>query len=250
MTDPAETTGQPTRRRGINRKSAILIGVLAAVLVILIVVVTIAVASGGDGPTTAAGPDSAAPAASAEDSETCDQPAGSQTPPTTAPVSSWELVGAVIAPTDPEAAGPGRVDDTGLRRCFAHDPVGALYAAVNWMGSLTDRELAEAASADDGITAPGPGLEAFRAELAASTPEDFADSGDFQIVGFRYRTYTGDDALVNIAIGVVGGGMATFPMPLHWSGEDWQLQLPLDGNLPNTSDALSSLTNYVEWSAN
>lgn len=212
MTEPDQAAPQPAspsaNQRGRALRIAAVIGVLIGALVVGAVLLR-----GGDSETSAADPGNRGPLSTADLSGDCDQPAGSQTPPTTAPASSWESVGQIAAPTAPETTGPGVVDGSGLRRCFSHDPAGALYAAANWMASFTDLELAAAASADDSITAPGPGLEAFRTQLADVTQEDL--TGGFQIVGFRFRTYTADDALLNLAIGIPGRGMVTFPMPMH-----------------------------------
>jgi len=60
----------------------------------------------------------------------CGLPAGAQTVPTVAPLARWELVGSMAAPAAPASIGPQRVL-SGVRVCFAHSPLGALYAAVS-----------------------------------------------------------------------------------------------------------------------
>lgn len=242
MTEPDQTTS-PFARRGF---------IAAAVVVALIVVAAVVLAfTGGDSdsdPAPQAGGSATAPATtSAVGSGECDQPRGPQTPPVTAPTTDWELVGTLVAPTDPDGAGPGKVTDDGLRTCFAHDPTGALFAAVNWIGSTTNAELAEAAAED--LTAPGPGRDVILAAFANDPSSVVGDeSGGIQITGFSFMAYTGDVAMISLAIGLVGEGQASMPVTLEWSGTDWLMQLPADGNIAAGIQALPSLAGYVPWS--
>ena len=239
MTEPDNTTS-PFARRGF---------ITAAVVVALVVIAAVVVAlSGGDsddvsvgvgGPATA--PASSAPANSGE----CDQPEGSRTPPVAAPVNEWELVGKLVAPTDPDGAGPGQITDEGLRTCFAHDPTGALFAAVNWMGmtsTVEDMQLAV-----DNLTAPGPGRDVVDG-LLETDPEKVLGKGGYQVAGFTFLTYTGDVAMISLAVTTAQGGQGSIPLTLEWSDDDWLMQLPADGNFGAGIGQLSSLAGYVPWS--
>lgn len=242
MTEPDNTTS-PFARRGF---------IAAAVVVALVVIaaVVVAISGGGDSddvPVGVGGPATAPATSASADAGDCDQPEGDQLPPAAAPTNEWELVGALVAPTDPDAAGPGNVSDEGLRSCFAHDPTGALFAAVNWLGSTTDPELAPLALEE--LTAPGPGRDTLQAAYASDPTSVFGnDPGGFQVTGFSYLTYTGDVAMMNLAIGLVGGGQASVPVTLEWSGQDWLVQVPADGNFGAGIDALPTLAGYVPWS--
>ena len=242
MTEPDNTTS-PFARRGF---------IAAAVVVALVIVAAVVVAlSGGDDSTPApqaGGTPTTAPASPAdENSGDCDQPEGPQTPPVAAPINEWELVGKLAAPSDPDGAGPGSVTDEGLRTCFAHDPTGALFAAVNWIGTTTDAELAEAAAND--LTAPGPGRDVVLAAFADDPSTVVGDaSGGFQVTGFSFLAYTGDVAMISLALGLVGGGQASMPVTLEWSGSDWLMQLPADGNVGTGIQELPTLAGYVPWS--
>jgi len=66
----------------------------------------------------------------------CSLPAGSQSIPPVAPQTAWQLVGSMAAPSAPSTVGPQRTVD-GFRVCFAHSPVGALFAAVNFWAEGT-----------------------------------------------------------------------------------------------------------------
>jgi hypothetical protein len=175
----------------------------------------------------------------------CDQPEGDQLPPVAAPNNEWELVGKLVAPTDPDGAGPGKVSDEGLRTCFAHDPTGALFAAVNWFGMTSDVESMTAALEE--ITAPGPGRDKL-AGLLETDPTSVLGKGGYQVAGFTFLSYTGDVAMLNLALDIAGTGQASLTATLEWSGDDWLLQLPADGEIGSSIKPLSSLAGYVPWS--
>jgi hypothetical protein len=242
VTEPDNTTS-PFARRGF---------IAAAVVVALVIVAAVVVifTGGDDGdevPVGVGGPATAPATSASADSGECDQPEGSQTPPVAAPVNEWELVGKLVAPTDPDGAGPGQVSDDGLRTCFAHDPTGALFAAVNWVATTTDPALVGPAT--EQLTAPGPGRDVILGALQNGPAEVIGDDpGGFQVTGFSFLTYTGDVAMINLAIALVGSGQASFPVTLEWSGDDWLMQIPADGNFGTGIQELPSLTGYVPWS--
>lgn len=240
MTEP-DQTASPFARRGF-----VAAGVVVALIVVAAVVVGIRGGGDSDPAPQAGAPSVAAPAStSAASSGGCDQPEGSQLPPVAAPDSDWELVGKLVAPTDPDGAGPGKTTPAGLRTCFAHDPTGALFAAVNWLGTTSDADQLTAALEE--ITAPGPGRDAMSNKLA-SDPSAVIGTGGYQVAGFTFLTYTGDVAMMNLAVDVTGGKQAALPMTLQWSGTDWLLQLPADGKVIAQLQVLDSLAGYVPWS--
>jgi hypothetical protein len=242
VTEPDQPSS-PFARRGF---------IAAGLVVALLVIAGLVVAFTGDddsstpraGGSTAA---TASPSASASSSNSsgCDQPVGDQLPPVAAPTNEWELVGKLVAPTDPDGEGPGRTATNGLRSCFSHDPTGALFASVNWLGTTSDAD--QLALALDSLTAPGPGRDAM-ANMLASDPSAVIGDGGYQVAGFTFLTYTGDVAMLNLAVDVVGGQQAALPMTLQWSGSDWLVQLPADGKVIAGLQILDSLTGYVTWS--
>ncbi|GAB4082765.1 hypothetical protein GCU67_20285 [Modestobacter muralis] len=241
MTEP-DNDPSPFARRGF---------IAAAVVVALVIVAAVVVIfTGGDdsapapvagGTSNTAAPTTSAPADSGE----CDQPEGDQLPPVAAPVNDWELVGKLVAPTDPDGAGPGQVTAEGLRTCFSHDPTGALFAAVNWMGmtsTVEDMQLAV-----DNLTAPGPGADAVNG-LLETEPDAVLGVGGYQISGFTFLTYTGDVAMLDLAVTTSDGVQGAIPLTLQWSDDDWLMQLPADGNFGAGTRPLDSLAGYVPWS--
>ena len=244
MTEP-DQPASPYARRGF-----IAAGLVVALIVIAAVVV--AVTGGNDGSKAtprAGGASTAAPSTSYTTSSSttgCNQPAGSQLPPVTAPTNKWELVGSVAAPTAPTTSGPGKTAAGGLRTCFAHDPTGALFAAVNFLASTTDNTLLPLALGQ--LTSPGAGHDAALTALSTN-PSSVEDDGQYryQVSGFTFLAYTGDVASVSLAIATAGGNGAV-PITLDWSGTDWLVDLPADGNLAALTQALPSLAGYVPWS--
>jgi len=193
----------------------------------------------------AAAPASTTPPAAGE----CSQPAGSQTVPVAPPAGAqWELVGFLAAPSAPDTAGPGQVDAaTGLRSCFAHTPEGALYAAVNFLGATTAAQQLPAAV--DRLTT-GPGRQALLDQLAADPQHVTGSRSRYQLAGFAFTSYRPQAASVALAIrGSSTAGLASVPLDLLWSGTDWQVALPADGDLTARASQLPSLTGYVPWGA-
>ncbi len=90
---------------------------------------------------SAAVPPSAAPVASApvgSRSAACPSlPSGGQAVPTGTPVGTrWLLVGDMAEPSAPSTVGPERRVD-GFWECYAHSPLGALYAAENVIAAFS-----------------------------------------------------------------------------------------------------------------
>jgi hypothetical protein len=238
-----ETEHGAFRQRGFIASAAVL-----AVLVVLGVVVTLLTVFDGDAST----PTPAAPSSSSDPTKTPTDPAASRCglegldksgtlsqPPDDV---TWELVGTIAIPAS-EDAGPGVIEDSGLRYCYAHTPEGALLMAANtltWSEVGSDEILANS-------VASGPGREAAEAEWndAADNPE--GNERRFQITAFKLSAYTDEAAMVDLVIQSGEGQLVSMPMELAWENGDWRLRLTPDGSLFN-GKALPDLTGYVLWS--
>ena len=218
--------------------------VTAAIVVGLIVVLGIVLAvTGGKGDSTAASPSAPNPPASSAPaaSRDCDLPAGSQSVPVDTPQGTrWELVGKMIAPTAPKTYGPAVVKD-GFRTCFAHSPMGALYATASFWATATakappdiyERLAADSKARDKAIAASqgqGPGL---------------GTSASLQIVGFSFGSYERSRADVRLALRAGNGRLVQIDSTMLWTGGDWRYQIPLDQR-PAVS-ALTDLNDFVRW---
>jgi hypothetical protein len=233
----------PFRQRGFLASAVVL-----AVLLVLGVVVTVLTIVGGDdvrARTIDVTPSPTSSESSTDpDASRCDLPGLEKSGTLSKPPEdvTWELVGTTALPAS-EEAGPGVVEDSGLRYCYAHTPEGALLMAANAFGwEHSDPESVVANS-----VASGPGKDAALAELEAGTAGgDGEDSFIFQIRGFRLLAYTDRAALVDIAVEASAGQFVSAPLELAWEGGDWRVRLTPDGS-PFNGKPLPDLTGYVPW---
>jgi hypothetical protein len=223
----------------------------AAVLLLIAVFAVVLVVTGPDEPpatSTAPGTPGRAEAstpgaspATGGETSVCALPPGKQTVPVSTPQTTWVLVGTVASPQAPDTIGPGRIDD-GVRSCYAHSPLGALYAAANFLASTSDPALRLKAVQE--LTAAGGGhdraIELMKGESAGTR-----DSG-LQIAGFAFLGYAPSSATVDVAMRVEAQNIH-LPMQLRWD-RDWKIVLPPDGRLFDTIQPLPDLTGYVPWS--
>lgn len=165
---------------------------------------------------------------------------------TAAPETTWDYVG-VIAMPSVAGQGPGATGTDGLRTCFARTPTGAVLSAANMVSQLATPTLQ--GEAVRYFIAEGPGYET---AVSLTTGSDSSASIDLQVTGFKVLDYSGDQALVDIAVQATGNGITTytsFRTPLIWQNGDWRQVPAANGQpqyppvqLPNTAD-------YVAWSA-
>jgi hypothetical protein len=192
-----------------------------------------------DGPGNTPG---AAPADVASTDSTCGLPAGDQTIPTTTPAdTTWEIIGTMAAPINP-AIGPGAVGN-GLPYCYARSPMGALYAAANWLAVCTDPSLQ--LPAVKFLTAAGPGRDAMLAQITGpGTP----GTSDLQIAGFQIGpNFAPEAATVEFAVRF-GTRIVHVTVPLAWQVGDWKVVIPDTGAPFAGITDLTDLRDYVPWS--
>jgi hypothetical protein len=188
-------------------------------------------------------PTGAPPASVATGGSVCGLPAGTQEVPTSTPAdTSWQLIGTMAAPTDPRL-GPGRFG-AGLPFCYSRSPIGALYAAANFVAVLTDPRYRMRAA--QYLTATGPGRDKWIGTLTASGVGG-PGSSDQQIAGFRFITYDQATASLDLAFRV-GTKYAHIPFGLTWQAGDWKITVPDDGNPLAGVAQIADLSAYVPWS--
>lgn len=163
---------------------------------------------------------------------------------TEAPAVPWRTAGVVSVPSDPHGAGPGVTESDGFEHCYAHTPTGALFAATNFAAIACDGQLLK--DAVDRLWVPGAGQRATVAQL----PRLQAAAGTvrWQVAGFRVNSYSGDRAVVELALTVSNGNLVALPYTLEWSGGDWKLIVNDDGSNPIQSTPLLNLGGYTPWS--
>jgi hypothetical protein len=239
-TTPDKDERNPFTRPGFILSAALIAALLAAVMVI-------AFLPGNDEPGTAAPSSTSSPSAptSAEEGaeeSICGLPGNDETALGAAPESDWELVGTMAVPTAPETAGPGVADEDGFRSCFAQTPTGALYAAANiWAtGFFGDpSKLYEELAADSSVR--DEALEAIARGEEVGSP----NVPGMQIRGFILRSYSDQEATVDLAVETENGSFGSLPTPLVWEGGDWKIDLPPTGN--TGFQQRGNLNDYIRW---
>ena len=151
------------------------------------------------------------------------------------------------APQSPDL-GPQHMKD-GLGVCFAHNPSGALLAAMNYYGeatsaTITPRQLAEQLS----VNVP----QALLAQPGNGTSGELeqAAGGPVQIAGYKFESYSGAQATCDIVIQGPKGALEAITTTMVWNGNDWRYSWPADNN-PSMAILQQRTLGppYVPWSA-
>jgi hypothetical protein len=167
----------------------------------------------------------------------CDLPAGSQAIPwSSPPATRWGTVGSMQVPQNPSVYGPQYTRGV-YATCFAHDPAGALLAAINVYAESTTGVPASEVMRRYAVGAP--------ADLGSNSGID--NSGPVQLAGYRYDSYTGQAAEVTIVIQGAQGRLLAVVTSMQWHGGDWKYVFPAGGQ--PSYQALADLSGYVSWSA-
>lgn len=212
---------------------------VVVVLIALAVVYVLLPVPAAPAPASATSTAQAGAPAEAGQNSICGLPAGDQRYPGLNHPSTWELQGRVAVPTDPKAAGPGRVEGN-VRTCYAHSPTGALYAAANFVGTSM------APHGDLIIYKDLAAKGQLRDEYLATPPPFTGDKADvsFQIGGFRVQSYGPEAATMVLAIRISTGSFGSMTVPLKWEDGDWKVSLDSLAPLSQVND----LADFVAWS--
>jgi len=167
----------------------------------------------------------------------CSLASGSQSIPSASPPAgtSWNQVGGMEAPQAPSTLGPGATSG-GYDVCFAHNPSGALLAAINLWAEGTTTSNASALMQHLAVGAP--------ANLGNNSNLD--TSGPVQLAGYKYDSYSASQAVVSVVLQGPQGKLLSIVTPMRWTGSDWKYVFPPQG-MP-AFEAISSLNGYVSWS--
>lgn len=217
--------------------------IAAAIFIALIVlagIVMVGAKALGGGPSTSGHNPGGSTRGPRGSTSLCGLPDGDQSIPTTAPSASWELSDKVAAPRS-ASYGPGRYANA-PRSCFAHNPTGALFAAINYYADTTnpavsDAEISERLFSD--------------ANKNRSGTDEADDTGaTYQVSGFRVEDATASRVSVAVVVrsteGPTAGQQAAIIFTLGWQSGDWKVIVPPGGEPPTT--VLASLSGYVPWS--
>jgi hypothetical protein len=171
----------------------------------------------------------------------CGLLAGSQAVPTAPPPASWTLEGSMAIPASP-TAGPERHVD-GFPVCYAHNPRGALFAAVAFWAAAT---AAPPATVYARLAADTP----TRAQAIASARGDnsrLSDSGQVSLAGFTFASYSPQSASVAVVLQTTQDSMVAVTCTMVWQQGDWRYEIPPGGTPP--ASQITGLDGYVPWGA-
>lgn len=163
----------------------------------------------------------------------CGLPVGDRKVPDVGPDATWELKRGMTIPTSKEY-GPGIVKG-GDRACFAHNPMGAVFFALNLPAVDPDKQDLhikgrKSSSAPSESTAPSSG------------------STVFTVRGFKVDAPSPDRAIVTTAFEVSGQpGYQAITAAYEWSDGDWKGVLDDPSNTTDEAEPLTSLDGFVPW---
>ena len=175
----------------------------------------------------------------------CAMPVGNTDPVVGPPAAKWRLVGTIAAPSA-ENVGPGLLEGHD-RRCYAHSPIGATFAAANLLAlfSLPRGALDSAASLRHYV--PNRTRDVYAKQPAA--PID--PTARLQLAGFKTTAIDRDNVTVTLAVRVstsANTALVGWQAPMRWMAPgDWRLRL-LSVEEPFAGGAIPDLDGFIPWS--
>ncbi|MFC6157853.1 hypothetical protein [Kribbella jiaozuonensis] len=195
---------------------------------------------GGGEPAVPTTPAGARPAKSGG----CNRAAGDQSVPQQPPaVDGWEVSSRIVVPRS-SGFGPAKTDADGFRRCFAHSPTGAVYAAYSAYAAMADQDKVVATARK--LMVPGPGTDALIREL--QTDQSASGYTVPQLAGYRVIDAGPDRVSLMLATSVNTAYMS-LTLTLVWHDGDWLLQPPAVGEPVGAPFSQHrDLSDFVAWS--
>ena len=174
----------------------------------------------------------------------CSLPAGDQVVPATSPaVDGWEVSRRVVVPRS-TTFGPAATDPDGFRRCFAHSPTGAVFAAYNVLAALGDPTKLTATARK--LMVPGPDTDELLRQAAKESRSTASEAT--QLAGYRVLAANRDQVTLMLAVPVEAQYMS-HTLTMVWHDNDWRLQPPPSGAAVGAPFAqVRNLADFVKWS--
>lgn len=156
----------------------------------------------------------------------------------------WRFESSLLIPTRKDI-GPGARDGRGVLSCFAHSPIGSVFAAMAVLAQVQDFTLS--ARVIQARVAPGPGRNIALAEARTLAPTPGSRGRTAQFVGFKFFDYTPGRAVISLAIQVDPEHTGAQAVTMRWVDGDWRLELRSDGTIGGDPDVLGSLDGFVRF---
>ena len=179
------------------------------------------------------------PAASA-----CGLAAGDQQVPVQAPVGRTDTVAPGLGIPVVDGVGPGI--RSGISRCFAHSPTGALLASANWMKWFSSQQrLPEVIT-----TLMAEGQDRDRLARQVDDSWDGSTSSPLTINGFKVDVRSSDEVVVTLAVSTGRSsdeGLVSWPVLLRWEKGDWKVVAPANNSWGQESVDSVAQGGFTEW---
>lgn len=164
-------------------------------------------------------------------------------PPPMAGTITWDLYNGAAVPRS-STAGPLRVEDNGLARCYEQSPSGAVLMAMNfkarWVLSPEPAAIANAQMVESNVKADG-------VKKLAEMGGPIADPASFcQFAAYKVVSFSAEAASVDLVNQCGANDLRSGVLELRWVDDDWQVILePNDGGKP--LDRLATLNGYTPF---
>ena len=179
------------------------------------------------------------PAASA-----CGLAAGDQQVPVQAPVGRTHTIAPGLDIPVVDGVGPDM--RSGISRCFAHSPTGAVLASANWMKWFSsEQRLPEVITA---LMAEGQDRDRLARQVDDSW--DGSTSSPVKINGFKVDVRSADEVVVTLAVSTGRSsdeGLVSWPVLLRWEKGDWKVVAPASNSWGQEPVDSVAQGGFTEW---
>lgn len=239
MTDPT-----PPDAAGSGRSPRTWTLVASAVLTVAVVAAGGAIALFGDNSDDTQPPAAATATAPADDTDPTGTAAPGE-PLTAAPATEWTAVDGLFTPVS-EQAGPTDVDDAGVPSGFTQTAEGALFAAAQIALRTGAAYSPEARTAVATTCVTGEDAATFAATVTEA--EQISPAEAAIVTAFDYHAYSGDEALIELVMDAgVEDLYAGFLITVTWTGTDWAVQAPANGDWNTAVRPIRDLSVFIAW---
>lgn len=176
----------------------------------------------------------------------CGLAAGDQQVPVQAPAGGTETVAPGLQV--PVVDGVGPAIRSGISRCFAHSPSGAVVGAVNWIKWFSSQQrLPEVIT-----TLMAEGNDRDRLARQVDDGWDGSTSSPVGVEGFKVDVRSTNEVVVTLAVSSSTGrggaeGLVSWPVVLRWEAGDWKVVAPASNTWGQEPVASLVQGGFTEW---
>lgn len=157
----------------------------------------------------------------------------------------WEYAGTIAVPAL-EGHGPGVIEDSGLRHCWAQTPEGAVLAATSMIASTSSPDLLPEVYQE--LVVDGELRDSVLADPEGATSTDGGAGRRATMVGFRLLSYAADEASVDVLISTnTSEDYTSLVIPLLWVDGEWKVNWQSEDEFLSGGAVVSSTSGYVLW---